>query len=168
MSEMPVSDAREHLGEVVGRARYGGEETILTHYGSPRPWSSASRNTSGSRTPATAPVTTSYPPRSPPRSAKAASTPNAASPAPAGPPASTADGHGRVRPAAPAGLRRAGENGSGQLLDATDDTIDAPENDPGDATVRRRSLGDGLRGIPVRDRNQDWLIIWERDRPQTT
>ena len=32
---MPISDAREHLGEVVGRARYGGEETILTHYGSP-------------------------------------------------------------------------------------------------------------------------------------
>ena len=35
MSEMPISDARERLGEVVGRARYGGEETILTHYGQP-------------------------------------------------------------------------------------------------------------------------------------
>jgi prevent-host-death family protein len=35
MSEMPISDARDHLGEVVGRARYAGEETILTHYGSP-------------------------------------------------------------------------------------------------------------------------------------
>ena len=35
MSEMPISDAREHLGDVVGRARYAGEETILTHYGSP-------------------------------------------------------------------------------------------------------------------------------------
>jgi len=32
---MPISDAREHLGEVVGRARYGGGETILTHYGAP-------------------------------------------------------------------------------------------------------------------------------------
>ena len=32
---MAISDAREHLGDVVGRARYGGEETILTHYGSP-------------------------------------------------------------------------------------------------------------------------------------
>ena len=32
---MPISDAREHLGEVVGRARYAGEETILTHYGAP-------------------------------------------------------------------------------------------------------------------------------------
>src|ERR1022692_451922 len=35
MSEMPISDAREHLGEVVGRARYGGQETILTDYGAP-------------------------------------------------------------------------------------------------------------------------------------
>jgi prevent-host-death family protein len=35
MSEMPISDAREHLGDVVGRARYGGQETILTHYGAP-------------------------------------------------------------------------------------------------------------------------------------
>jgi prevent-host-death family protein len=35
MNEMPISDAREHLGEVVGRARYAGEETILTHYGAP-------------------------------------------------------------------------------------------------------------------------------------
>ena len=32
---MPISNAREHLGEVVGRARYGGQETILTHYGAP-------------------------------------------------------------------------------------------------------------------------------------
>ncbi len=32
---MPISDARERLGEVVGRARYGGQETILTHYGAP-------------------------------------------------------------------------------------------------------------------------------------
>jgi prevent-host-death family protein len=35
MSEMPISEAREHLGDVVGRARYGHEETILTHYGAP-------------------------------------------------------------------------------------------------------------------------------------
>jgi prevent-host-death family protein len=35
MSEMAISDAREHLGEVVGRARYAGQETILTHYGAP-------------------------------------------------------------------------------------------------------------------------------------
>ncbi|MFC0865392.1 type II toxin-antitoxin system Phd/YefM family antitoxin [Sphaerimonospora cavernae] len=35
MSEMPISEAREHLGEVVGRARYAKEETVLTHYGQP-------------------------------------------------------------------------------------------------------------------------------------
>jgi prevent-host-death family protein len=34
-AEMPISDAREHLAEVVGRARYAGGETILTHYGRP-------------------------------------------------------------------------------------------------------------------------------------
>ncbi|GAA3441907.1 hypothetical protein Pve01_22030 [Planomonospora venezuelensis] len=32
---MPISEAREHLGEVVGRARYAKEETVLTHYGQP-------------------------------------------------------------------------------------------------------------------------------------
>jgi prevent-host-death family protein len=35
MTEMPISEAREHLGDVVGRARYGREETVLTHYGTP-------------------------------------------------------------------------------------------------------------------------------------
>lgn len=34
-AEMPISEAREHISELVGRARYGGRETILTHYGSP-------------------------------------------------------------------------------------------------------------------------------------
>ena len=53
--------------------------------------------------------------------------------------------------------------GSAQLLDAIDDAIDALEADPGSAAVRRRSFSDGLWGIPVRDRTDDWLIIWERD-----
>jgi prevent-host-death family protein len=35
MSEMPISEAREHISEMVGRARYGNEPTILTHYGRP-------------------------------------------------------------------------------------------------------------------------------------
>ncbi|MFF5210855.1 type II toxin-antitoxin system Phd/YefM family antitoxin [Streptosporangium sp. NPDC000396] len=35
MIEMPISEAREHLAEVVGRARYAKEETVLTHYGQP-------------------------------------------------------------------------------------------------------------------------------------
>ena len=35
MSEMPISEVCEHIGELVGRARYSHEPTILTHYGSP-------------------------------------------------------------------------------------------------------------------------------------
>jgi prevent-host-death family protein len=34
-AEMPISEARDHFSELVGRARYGGAVTILTHYGSP-------------------------------------------------------------------------------------------------------------------------------------
>jgi hypothetical protein len=53
--------------------------------------------------------------------------------------------------------------GAEKLLDAIDDAIDALETDPGNAVVRRRSFGDGLWGITVRDRSEDWLIIWEHD-----
>jgi hypothetical protein len=53
--------------------------------------------------------------------------------------------------------------GAAALLDVVDDAIDALEADPGAAAVRRRSFGDGLWGIPVRDRTEDWLIIWEHD-----
>jgi hypothetical protein len=35
MSQMPISDAREHRGEVAGLARYAGQETIVTHLGAP-------------------------------------------------------------------------------------------------------------------------------------
>jgi len=53
--------------------------------------------------------------------------------------------------------------GAEKLLDAIDDAIDALEAEPGSATGRRRSFGGGLWGIPVRDRTDDWLIIWERE-----
>jgi prevent-host-death family protein len=33
--EMPISEARDHMSEVIGRARYAGQDTILTHYGAP-------------------------------------------------------------------------------------------------------------------------------------
>ena len=49
------------------------------------------------------------------------------------------------------------------MLDAIDDAVDLLESDPADASARRRSFGDGLWGIPVRDRSDDWLIIWEHD-----
>lgn len=53
--------------------------------------------------------------------------------------------------------------GAAALLNAVDDAIDALEADPGAAAVRRRSFRDGLWGVPVRDRTEDWLIIWEYD-----
>ncbi|MCI0688818.1 MAG: hypothetical protein L0Y54_16525 [Sporichthyaceae bacterium] len=54
------------------------------------------------------------------------------------------------------------EKGVGErLLDAIAAALDRLEADPGDAAVRRRSFRDGLWGIPVRDRTEDGLIIWE-------
>ncbi len=53
--------------------------------------------------------------------------------------------------------------GAAALLDAVDNAIHALEADSGAAAVRRRSFGDGPWGIPVRDRTEDWLIIWEYD-----
>jgi len=49
------------------------------------------------------------------------------------------------------------------MLDAIDDAVDLLESDPASAGTRRRSFGEGLWGIPVRDRSDDWLIIWEHD-----
>jgi hypothetical protein len=49
------------------------------------------------------------------------------------------------------------------MLDAIDDAVDLLESDPVSASARRRSFGDGLWGIAVRDRSDDWLIIWEHD-----
>lgn len=54
--------------------------------------------------------------------------------------------------------------GSTDLLDAIDDAVDWLEEDPGDKRCRQRSFGDGLWGISVRDRSDDWLIVWERDQ----
>jgi len=45
-----------------------------------------------------------------------------------------------------------------------DDALDILEADPGGAQARRRSFGGGLWGITVRDRSDDWLIIWEYDQ----
>jgi prevent-host-death family protein len=35
MSELPISEAREHLGEVVSRAEHAQERTVLTRHGKP-------------------------------------------------------------------------------------------------------------------------------------
>jgi hypothetical protein len=47
------------------------------------------------------------------------------------------------------------------MLDAIDDAVDLLESGSASAAARRRSFGDGLWGIPVKDRSDDWLIIWE-------
>lgn len=62
--------------------------------------------------------------------------------------------------AAYAQLEKANANA---MLDAIDDAVDLLESDPASAAARRRSFGEGLWGIPVRDRSDDWLIIWEHD-----
>jgi hypothetical protein len=49
------------------------------------------------------------------------------------------------------------------MLDAIDDALDLLETDPSSAACRKRSFGDGLWGISVRDRQDDWLIVWEHD-----
>jgi hypothetical protein len=53
--------------------------------------------------------------------------------------------------------------GAYDLIEAIDDALDILEADPGDARARRRSFTGGLWGIPVRDRTDDWLLIWEPD-----
>jgi len=32
MSEMPISQARDHISQIVRQARYGHEPTVLTHF----------------------------------------------------------------------------------------------------------------------------------------
>jgi hypothetical protein len=50
-----------------------------------------------------------------------------------------------------------------RLLDGIDAALDVLETNSGDSQVRRRSFGDGLWGVPVRDEHEDWLLIWEYD-----
>lgn len=56
-----------------------------------------------------------------------------------------------------------GKAGRERLLDGIDGALGTLEADPGSAAARQRSFGDGLWGIPVRDRSEDWLIVWEHD-----
>jgi hypothetical protein len=59
-----------------------------------------------------------------------------------------------------AALEKAGDD---RLLDAIDDAVDLLEDDPASAQARRRSFRDGRWGIPVRGRDEDWLVIWEHE-----
>lgn len=53
--------------------------------------------------------------------------------------------------------------GAVQLLNAIDEAVDALEADPSAAECRKRSFRGGLWGMSVRDREDDWLIVWEHD-----
>jgi hypothetical protein len=50
------------------------------------------------------------------------------------------------------------------LLRRIEDAIDALADDPGSRDSRKRGFRGGTFGIPVRDREDDWLIIWEYDK----
>lgn len=69
----------------------------------------------------------------------------------------------RLSPQAIEAYARLEKAGATVMLDAVDDTLDSLEADPGDSRARRRSFIGGLWGIPVRDRDDNWLIIWEQD-----
>lgn len=69
----------------------------------------------------------------------------------------------RLSPVASQAYQALEKAGAMQMLDAIDDALDALEADPSSAACRKRSFGGGLWGIPVRDRTDDWLIVWEHD-----
>jgi hypothetical protein len=69
----------------------------------------------------------------------------------------------RFSPAARQAYDNLEKAGSVQMLDAIDDAVDLLEADASSAACRKRSFGGGLWGVPVRDRHDDWLIVWEHD-----
>jgi hypothetical protein len=69
----------------------------------------------------------------------------------------------RLSPPGHPGICDLEKAGAAQLLDAIDDALDILEASPGDPRARKRLFTGGLWGIPVRDRADDWLIIWEHD-----
>jgi hypothetical protein len=50
------------------------------------------------------------------------------------------------------------------LLGAIEDAIEALGDDPGSRDSRKRAFAGGTFGIPVRDRDEDWLIVWEPEQ----
>jgi hypothetical protein len=71
--------------------------------------------------------------------------------------------HVELDPGPEAELDRLEKTGRLDLLERIDDAIDALAVDPGSRASRRRAFRGGTFGITVRDRADDWLIIWEYD-----
>jgi hypothetical protein len=69
----------------------------------------------------------------------------------------------KLTPDAASAYARLDNAATAVLLDAVDGALDMLEADPGDKRCRARAFGDGLWGIPVRCRSDDWLVIWEQD-----
>jgi hypothetical protein len=66
-------------------------------------------------------------------------------------------------PGPEAELDRLEKTGHRDLLEHIEDAIDALADDPGGRDSRKRAFRGGTFGISVRDRDDDWLIIWEHD-----
>ena len=47
------------------------------------------------------------------------------------------------------------------LLGRIEDAIEALGEDPGSRESRKRAFAGGTFGIPVKGRDEDWLIVWE-------
>ena len=73
----------------------------------------------------------------------------------------------RFEPHAAVAYEQLQRPGEARLLDTLNDALDTLETNPGDRRCRVRSFGGGLWGIPVRGRNDDWLVIWEQDQEGT-
>lgn len=64
----------------------------------------------------------------------------------------------------PAGeLDRLEKAGRDDLLERLDEALLALAEDPGTRRSRQRAFPLGAFGITVRQRDDDWLIIWEHD-----
>jgi hypothetical protein len=66
-------------------------------------------------------------------------------------------------PGPEAELDRLEKTGREDLLERIEDAIDALAGDPGSKSSRKRAFRGGTFGITVRDRDDDWLIVWEYD-----
>lgn len=71
----------------------------------------------------------------------------------------------RFSPDAASHYERLDDDADGHLLARIDETLDALETDPGAAWLRRyRFSQPPLRGVLLRDRTRDWILLWSQDQ----
>ena len=49
------------------------------------------------------------------------------------------------------------------MLDAIDAALDILEDNPGDTRARKRAFTSGVFGMTIRDRTDNWVLLWELD-----